>query len=83
MQIGCYSLQTAVVKALMLFIFCLTKTETSPCAMNASGEGENYGRLARPPMTAKGHQENQATKWGSGKTRFPHWPKARAMGPMA
>lgn len=83
MQIGCYPLQTAVVKALILFIFCVTKMETLPHAVNASGEGEHYGRLARPPVTAKGHQGNQAKKWGSSKTRFLHRPKARTMGPMA
>lgn len=72
MQIGCYPIQTAVVKALMLFIFCLSKMETSPRAMNASGEGERFGRLARPPVRTTDHRENQTTKWGSSKTRSPH-----------
>lgn len=69
-------------KALTLFIFCLTKMETLLSAMNASGEGESYGRQARPAVTAKGHQANQARKWGSSKISFPDWPKARKMGPM-
>lgn len=51
--------------------------------MNASGEGERFGRLARPPVRTTDHRENQTTKWGSSKTRFPHWPEARTMGPMA
>lgn len=81
MQIGCYPLQTAVVKALILF--SVSQRWKLPSATDASGEGGSYGRLARPPVTAKGHQENQARKWGSSKISFPHWPKARTMGPMA
>lgn len=51
--------------------------ETSPSAINASGEGGNFGRLVRPPVTAKGHQENLARKRGSSNTSFPDWPKPR------
>lgn len=69
-------------KALILFIFCLTKMETLLGATNASGEGGGYGRLARPPVAAKNHQENQARKRGNSKISFPDWPTARKMGPM-
>lgn len=56
--------------------------ETLLRAMNISGEGESFGRLARPPVTDKGHRGKQARKWGSRKTSFPDWPKPTKMGSM-
>lgn len=51
--------------------------ETLPSAMDASGEGESFGSLARPPVTAKGHQEKSGQKVGQQKAQLSRSAQAK------
>lgn len=83
MQIGCYPLQTALVKALILFLYFLghkggSFTQCHECMWGS----REFGQTGKASVTAKGHWDNQGRQWGSRETSFPDQPKPRKMGSM-